>query len=84
MQEKNMLLSALTSYIYMRRKEEFRKRIEEMPDLPDYIYDLSHIFDNETDIYMDSCHVWEKGNRIIAEEIAKVIVPEIRNCKGGK
>ncbi len=55
----------------------FRKIINEMTEKPVYIYDLSGIFDDQGDIYMDACHVWEKGNEIFAEEIQKVILPEI-------
>ena len=62
-------------------KKPFREYIREKTDLPDYIYDLSHIFDWETDVYMDICHVWEKGNRIIAKEIAKVVLPEVRKAR---
>lgn len=79
-QEKNMLLSAPTDYILKHIKEGFRNCIEKTFQLPDYIYDLSHIFDSETDVYMDSCHVWEKGNQIIAEEIVKVVLPKIEKC----
>ena len=43
-----------------------------------YMHDLSYIFDNEKDIYMDHCHVLEKGNQIIAREIIKIILPELR------
>lgn len=39
----------------------------------DYIFNLSHIFDNVTNVYMDHCHVFEEGNEIIAEEIMKRI-----------
>lgn len=43
----------------------------------DYIFDLSHIFDYTTDVYMDHCHVFEKGNDIIADEILKRIYSSI-------
>ncbi len=42
-----------------------------------YIYDLSHIFDEEYDVYFDACHVCEKGNEIIASEIYKRISDKI-------
>ncbi len=42
-----------------------------------YIYDLSHIFDEVYDVYFDSCHVYEKGNQIIASEIYKRISDKI-------
>lgn len=81
-QEKNILLSEPNSYVVKCMKEGFRKHMEMGPQLlGGYIYDLSHIFDEESDIYMDSCHVWEKGNKIIAKEIAKVILPEIERAE---
>lgn len=42
-----------------------------------YIHDLSGIFDEVEDVYFDTCHVFEKGNEIIAREIYKYIVREI-------
>ncbi len=38
-----------------------------------YIHDLSGIFDEVEDVYVDTCHVYEKGNEIIAREIYKYI-----------
>lgn len=47
-----------------------------------YIYDLTNIFDEtDEDIFMDYCHVFERGNEIIANEIyARIcdMVPENR------
>ena len=75
--EKNMLLSMMSSKAANRIEESFRNYMRQMDNIPDYMYDLSYIFDNETDIYMDECHVWEKGNHIIAQEIKKIILPAI-------
>lgn len=50
-----------------------------MGPLPDYMYDLSHIFDGCEDVYMDYVHVWESGNRIIAKEIGSIIRPVLEN-----
>lgn len=52
--------------------KEFRKAAPMISKSHDYIYDLTHIFDEE-DVYMDNCHVYENGNKIIAQEIYKVI-----------
>lgn len=73
--EKNILLSMLGTTEELFTKESFREHMCQMNDKPAYMYDLSHIFDDEDDVYMDVCHVWEKGNRIIAREIKKVILP---------
>ena len=35
----------------------------------DYIYDLTEIFNHSPEIYIDACHVYEAGNRVIAENI---------------
>lgn len=37
------------------------------------LYNLSDIFDNEPEIYIDGGHVWEKGNSIIAEAVLEII-----------
>ena len=52
---------------------EFRNRMINIIDSDELIYDLSHIFDAESDIYMDDCHVYEKGNKIIADYIYEII-----------
>ncbi len=59
-----------------RQMKEFRDRASEICKTHEYIHDLSHIFD-EADVYMDHCHVFEDGNKIIAEEIYKVIKQDI-------
>lgn len=77
--EKNMLLSMYNPEIVNLMNGSFRKRMNQIRDKqPDYMHDLSHIFDDEKDVYMDQCHVWEKGNRIIAREITQIILPELR------
>lgn len=52
--------------------KEFRKAAPMISKSHEYMFDLTHIFDEE-DVYMDNCHVYEKGNKIIAQEIYKVI-----------
>lgn len=56
---------------------EFRECAPEICKTHEYIHDLSHIFDNE-DVYMDICHVFENGNRIIADKIYKIITDEVK------
>jgi len=57
------------------QKFDFRDRIkkQDICEQYDYIFDLSDIFDGISGIYMDVCHVYEKGNEIIANEIYKRI-----------
>lgn len=51
---------------------ELRKAAAEICQTHKYIYDLSHIFDDQ-EVYMDFCHVFEAGNEIIADEIYKIL-----------
>ena len=76
--EKNMLASMSFNRLLKEVNVSFRQCMSQMANKPNYLYDLSHIFDGEDDVYMDCIHVWERGNRIIAEEIAKVILPELK------
>lgn len=76
--EKNMLLSARSDQIDFQVNQSFRQYIERAPCVPAYIQDLSDIFDNKPDIYMDICHVCEEGNRIISNKIMEAILPAIK------
>ena len=60
---------------FMETAHQFRERAKEIGKYYNYIYDLTHIFDDD-DVYMDISHVYELGNEIIAKHIWKVI----RNC----
>lgn len=53
-------------------EEEFRNRASDICQSHEYIFNLTHIFDDK-DVYMDCCHVFEEGNVIIADEIHKII-----------
>ena len=66
-----------SSTISFFMREAFIENIAKMRTRPGYIYDLSYLFDREEDVYMDVCHVWENGNRIIAKEIKQIILPII-------
>lgn len=72
-EERGLLWSTWRMNDCYKWAKEFRHRIKPIADTYEYIYDLSDIFDNETDIYMEDCHVYEKGNRIIAESVYKTI-----------
>lgn len=74
--DKNILLSMSGVVLDSLLNKSFRSHLEQRSSIPEYIYDLSHIFDGK-DVYMDLCHVWEEGNRVIAGEIKKVIQPAI-------
>lgn len=61
----------------MRIRQWFEEAREEIKKL-DYMTDLSFLFDEQKNIYMDFCHVYEKGNRQIADAILRKILNEIR------
>lgn len=82
--ERSLLLSMQRGIAHNFAEGAFRNYMSQMTELPAYIYDLSHIFDHESDVYMDICHVWEKGNEIIAKEIEKVILPQLNESLIGK
>lgn len=56
--------------------EEFRNRMEHIVKNEEGVYDLTTIFDEKTDIYIDECHVFEKGNEIIANQIFETMKME--------
>lgn len=76
-EEKGLLWTTWRINDCYRWANEFRNRIKAIADTYDYIYDLSDIFDNETDIYMEDCHVYEKGNRIIANVIYEILKDQL-------
>lgn len=78
--EKNIMLSMSGEVLDNMMKNALGNFIEQRSDISGYIHNLSHIFDGQ-DVSMDLCHVWEKGNRIIAEEIGKVIIPIIEKIR---
>lgn len=45
----------------------------------DYIVDFSELFCGKKHIYFDYCHMFENGNRKIAQEILQYIIKDIRN-----
>lgn len=60
-------------------QKSFRNEIDksEIKGSHEYIYDLSDIFDELPDVYVDVCHVNEKGNKVIADSIYGVIKNQI-------
>ncbi len=72
-EERGLLWSSVTNIRTYEKAEEFKKRFEEISEQYRYIYDLSDIFDNKQDIYIDECHVFEKGNQLIAEAVYQII-----------
>lgn len=56
--------------------EEVKKIIFSMPN-NDWLIDATSIFEEHNDVYYDACHVYEKGNRIIARTIMPYILKSI-------
>lgn len=55
---------------YSFREMMESKKIEETYD---YIFNLTDIFDDRTELFKDSCHLYEAGSKIIADNILRVI-----------
>lgn len=78
--------------IYLSSRQFYEKELysmvsfrEEMGNVKikrqhEYMYDLSDIFDDQPDVYMDICHVCEKGNQIIADAVYDVIKNQLKNA----
>lgn len=64
--------------LYKESCIDFRQKGKINAEKYDYIYDLSGIFD-EDDVYIDDCHVYEYGNRIIANKIFEVVKNDLPN-----
>ncbi len=71
------LLSSSVFWIesYAKLFRFFREEIEshEIEENYDYIYNLTGIFDDRPEVYMDSCHLYEEGNEVIADIILHMI-----------
>lgn len=48
---------------------EFIEEVRSLIGQYDYIYDIADLFNEVEDKYLDTSHVKEKGNRMIAEKI---------------
>ena len=60
------------------RSKIYRMILKEI-EKNEWLYDFSGIFNNNSDdLYFDLCHLYTKGNRILAKEILKLIVPSIQ------
>lgn len=79
-EEKNIMLSMPSGQADTYREFSFRKQLMKEENIPNYIYNITDIFDNIDDIYLDAFHVKnEKANRIIANKIKEVVYPTILN-----
>ncbi len=69
--EEEMLRNSMDC-VYEKTKI-FLRDVKEQIQNYQYIYDLSTIFNSTEKLYVDTEHVNETGNRIIAEEIIKIL-----------
>lgn len=76
-EEKNILLSMPGGRVDFWVSDYFRGDLESGEDIPEYLYDFTSIFDDVDNVYMDVCHVNEKGNRIIANRVKEIIYDTI-------
>ena len=58
----------------IKQSIEFKCRVGEDAKKFSWLYDISDIFDNEEDVYIDRLHVREKGNQIIANTIFNLLI----------
>lgn len=57
------------------------KRAAEAP----WFHDLSRFFlDSKGGVYADSCHYTDKGNKMLADRMAELLLPEVRKALGLK
>ena len=81
-EEKEIILNTIAnnpSVDYMKRGKEFSESVKEKVDEYTWLYNFSQILDGAEDIWIDKCHVNEKGNEIIAKEVWEVFGPILTN-----
>lgn len=69
-----MMSKEIMEYLYTYRSIITEKINDK---LKNWLHDMSFVFDDVNEVYIDLCHVNEKGNKIIADEIWKIIERDI-------
>lgn len=54
---------------HIKISRDFRNQILKVLDSNQWLCNLSGLFDTRQEVYIDSCHIFEEGNRIVAEKI---------------
>lgn len=75
-QEKEIILNSIAvnpSVDYMERGKQFSDSVKEYICKYYWLYDFSHILDEYQDIWIDKCHVNERGNEVIAQKIWEIL-----------
>jgi len=72
LRERELIINTEMNGLYSNYVEEFygAKEFETVPAL----HDMTRVFDDTDDVYLDMCHVTEKGNEIIAQYMADYII----------
>lgn len=70
----------LSEYLWQKIKEfyTFNKKSNDFINQSDWFIDFTDVFESESDIFVDACHVYEKGNRIIAEKMMPYILESMQ------
>lgn len=58
---------------------KFRKEVSELAKALPWMIDLLSLLDDCEEMFFDSAHVYEEGNRLIADEIYKYVADEVNN-----
>lgn len=57
----------------------FRKEVSELAKNFAWMIDLQSLLDEHSEVFYDSAHVYSEGNRLIADEIYKYVIDDIKN-----
>ncbi len=60
---------------------DFYEEARMLVDRKDYLWDFTSLFENNPDVFFDSCHVYEKGNIKLARKILPFVLSEIKKKK---
>ena len=61
-------INSVKTDFYRDAKKYFARRH------PDWLHDLSRLFDSDRSVFADFCHVYEKGNRIICKQMLRCVL----------
>ena len=76
--EKEIILNTISNnpqIDYMKQGKAFSDRVKDWIYKYYWLYDFTHLFDDYGDVYIDKCHVNEKGNKIIAQRVCELLRP---------
>ncbi len=61
---------------YPKRVKGWYEQVKQLIADKPYIWDFTTIYDGMENIYWDTCHVYEKGNRIMAKKVCQFLQEE--------